>query len=60
MYNSQSISAIIHYLAAVLFCVLAGLDKDPNDQPDIKDFNSWITLAEKERQKGKLKYICIC
>uniref|UniRef100_K1Q222 E3 ubiquitin-protein ligase MIB2 n=1 Tax=Magallana gigas TaxID=29159 RepID=K1Q222_MAGGI len=30
----------------------AGLNKDPNDQPDIKDFNSWITLAEKERQKG--------
>eukprot|EP00105_Crassostrea_gigas_P025887 XP_011446616.1 PREDICTED: uncharacterized protein LOC105341673 [Crassostrea gigas] len=43
-----------HYQARTQneFRNLAGLNKDPNDQPDIKDFNSWITLAEKERQKG--------
>lgn len=57
MYNSLSSCVIIHGLAAVLF--LAGLNKDPNDEPDIKDFNSWKTLAEKERQKGTFKYMCI-
>ncbi|XP_061173382.1 uncharacterized protein LOC133182550 [Saccostrea echinata] len=31
---------------------LAGLNKDPNAAPDIRDLSSWRTLAETERQRG--------
>ncbi|XP_062595524.1 uncharacterized protein LOC134256866 [Saccostrea cucullata] len=31
---------------------LASVDKDPNAVPDIRDLNSWRTLAEAERKRG--------
>ena len=32
---------------------LAGLNKDPDNTPDIKDLNTWRSLAETEKRRGE-------